>query len=240
VCEVEIEILEKKLKGRCGVLNNCPYDILLGLDFLSRTSFILDFNSLQLINIDSSRGCSSSLYFVERFLSVTDTIGPHGSLASHENSPELNLRHHDQLFLAYEQPLVFQKADLNMSNSCELASACGPQQVELINQTTADMFASSPLIQDSRSIESGTDGSNKRAEIFPPGTAVFADIDDDDGLEDKEMLLPSKASLENKWPFKEDFESTVLDKLCIGPELSLEQRVQLLNVCRKYPEVFRP
>jgi Retroviral aspartyl protease len=76
-CEVETEILEKKLKGRCGVLNNFPYDILLGLDFLSRTNFILDFNSLHLINMDSSRGCSSSLFFVKRFLSVTDTFGPH-------------------------------------------------------------------------------------------------------------------------------------------------------------------
>jgi hypothetical protein len=101
------------------------------------------------------------------------------------------------------------------------------------------MVTSSPLIQDSPSFESGTDGSNKNADIIPPGTAVFADINDDDGLEDKEeMWLPSKASLENKWPFEEDFESTVLDKLCIGPELSLEQRVQLLNVCRKYPEFF--
>jgi hypothetical protein len=52
-CEVEIEILEKKLKGRCGVLNNFPCDILLSLDFLSRTNFILDFNSLELINTDS-------------------------------------------------------------------------------------------------------------------------------------------------------------------------------------------
>jgi hypothetical protein len=89
------------------------------------------------------------------------------------------------------------------------------------------------FLSHSRSFESGTDGSNKKAEILPPGTAVFADIDDDDGLEDKEeMWLPSKASLENKWPFEEDFESTVLNKLCIGPQLSLEQRVQLLNVCR--------
>jgi hypothetical protein len=88
--------------------------------------------------------------------------------------------------------------------------------VELINQTTADMVVSSSLIQDSRSLQSGTDGSNKKGGNFTQGTAVFAHINDDDELEDKEMWLPSKASPENKWPFEGDFESTVLDKLCIG------------------------
>jgi Retroviral aspartyl protease len=85
VCEVEIEILEKKLKGLCGVSNHFPYGILLGLDFLSRTNFILDFNSLQTLIVVVD--VLSSLFFVEQFLSVTDTLGSHGPFASRKILP---------------------------------------------------------------------------------------------------------------------------------------------------------
>lgn len=39
-----VELIGVKLKGKCGFIREFPYDVLLGVDFLRRTPFLLDFH----------------------------------------------------------------------------------------------------------------------------------------------------------------------------------------------------
>lgn len=46
----EVEILGGRLRGKCAVISDFPYDVLLGAIFLKRTSLVIDFQSLTLVN----------------------------------------------------------------------------------------------------------------------------------------------------------------------------------------------
>lgn len=52
--EVVVELLGFGLKGKFGVINDFPYDVLLGMDFLSETPFLLDFSRGLLVNLGPS------------------------------------------------------------------------------------------------------------------------------------------------------------------------------------------
>ena len=56
-CDVEIEILGERYTSHCSIIDNIAFDILVGMDLLNNTDFILDFGSKLLIN---PRTCQSA------------------------------------------------------------------------------------------------------------------------------------------------------------------------------------
>jgi len=49
-CRLKIRILDQHFEELCGVIEHLPVNVLLGNSFLTRTPFLLDFRSLELIS----------------------------------------------------------------------------------------------------------------------------------------------------------------------------------------------
>lgn len=62
--QVLVEILGKKISGRCGIIKNDMFEILLGMDFLSKSGFLVDFCSLLLINLEVDVFQSAPLFMI--------------------------------------------------------------------------------------------------------------------------------------------------------------------------------
>lgn len=48
--DVDVEILDIVIRIKCGVIDRFSYDLLLGVDFLRKTPFLLDFKNMILFN----------------------------------------------------------------------------------------------------------------------------------------------------------------------------------------------
>jgi predicted aspartyl protease len=69
---VNIEILGLELKGSCGIIDDFPHDLLLGVDFLRKTPFLLDFKNFILINPESNVLLTTPVYVMKRSICCSD------------------------------------------------------------------------------------------------------------------------------------------------------------------------
>lgn len=67
------ELLGKKLKGKCGIIENGMFDVLIGMDFLSKSEFLVDFRNLLLINLEIDRPQSAPLFMMARLVEYQET-----------------------------------------------------------------------------------------------------------------------------------------------------------------------
>lgn len=64
--DVEIKILCVKTKGKCGVVSEFPYNVLLNVDLSRTTPFLIELRNLVLVNLGSLECFTIPLFLVGR------------------------------------------------------------------------------------------------------------------------------------------------------------------------------
>lgn len=65
---VSVELLDKGLNGRCGIIRDNMFDVLLSMDFLSKLGFVVDVENLLLVNPEVGVPQSAPMFMIERFV----------------------------------------------------------------------------------------------------------------------------------------------------------------------------
>ena len=233
-CDIEMEVLSKRLVGRCWVLDNFPFDVLLGLDFLRQTNFLLDFQGMRLINPEIERGLCTTLSVFPPLL-CRETCSIYNSAYAPCTVTEIPPTPGPMTRPVFD-------AGMKKQGQMELASYSGPRPAELISRGAEDLVATAcvavggnPVGAPAEDVAEGTIAQADEA----CGGPVFGNLTDDDGLIDPdEHWIPVKKDLEKSWPMEKDYYESVFETLRCGPELTAEQKAELLTVCREFPEAF--
>ncbi|OQV16004.1 putative Retrovirus-related Pol polyprotein [Hypsibius exemplaris] len=178
-----------------------PYDVLLWLDFLSETKFLLDFESLRLINPENQSEPSVALFLIQRLFSVDVSSRTHADtpvqiteIASFQDAVEPKNTESGAHQANASESLQFDWPVLKILSETEkrLASSYGSQGTDLITRLPVDDDVSFLMLAAMGSAVQKEEDSPERTGNPMIETAVtFGEFDEDDGLDDKDEIRKS-------------------------------------------------
>ena len=257
--QVDIEILGLKLRGSCGIIDGFPHDLLLGVDFLQKTPFLLDFKNFILINPESTALLTTSLYSIQRTISCSDlstTIFPNeeefekGQILGSSGRNSLSDLQGNRVSLSKQKNIEI-TADENCVSFLKWLEkrAEVKKKVFLTNSNHAG-FAN--VLLDSHDGKLMEDETGNGLQDMIGLDILFADIhtekveeetfidfegiDEGDALNEKEeMWFPATNSLEKVWPLEmvDDSVWQALNCPLVG-----DQKTELLDLLKSFSEVF--
>lgn len=77
---VSVELPQRGLSGRCGIIRNSMFDILLGVDFLNQSRFLVDFRNLSLINPEVEVPQSAPLFMMNKLVEYHHNLVPNAEV----------------------------------------------------------------------------------------------------------------------------------------------------------------